>query len=479
MREANQVKISNTNGVSANALAADHIAEKCRVRVSPGGYFSILFFLTFAAGFLNYLSYVWSALFLVSAAWTIIPALLWFDRIEFDGKSLTRTGLIAFFGRLLSSSPRRLKLTDIERVETQSLWTLKSGGHVYFRYSTEVSGGGLSFVFASGGKNYRQMVRCLFPLVPEEKLDSLSLELRDYLAQPDALERKTVELKLPSADVLDNTLPKLKRSGLLREARQNIADPETADENNQNRAVELRQAANELRIAGNLAQAIEAFRRALLWQPENAGLLHEFARGLYTYASATKSQTWARRSNAALRLAAKRGENDAKLLTKIGESFLQFGNAERAAKAFRLALDIQADNFHAECGLAEAGLQDGKLAHVVHHYQAAARSAEDAATKRWAQTEAEYFSLLNTDEDYMDAEISRINWLNSFSRGRRACWRLTFIGLLIILIGSFVDENLMTLGWAMTAATSLIWAFFALAEKFLTSRSTVEDLQEE
>jgi tetratricopeptide (TPR) repeat protein len=473
MGEAAQVKISDSKG--AKPIAAEQSAARSRVRVSPGGYFSVLFFATFAAGFVNYLGYSWQAVILAVLAWTVVPALLWFDRIEFDGKYLTRTGFAAVLRRVFGLQPLRLKVAEIEHIESQSLWTLKSGGRVYFRYSTEISGNNLSFVFASGGKSYRQMIQRLFPLVAEEKLDVLSAELRDYLIASGEIERKTAALKLPSADVLDNTLPKLKRTNLIREARQNAAETDEPS-----KAVELRQAANELRIAGNLSQAIEAFRRALLWQPENAGLLHDFARGLYTYANAAKSVEWLRRSRAALRLAARRGDADADLMTRIGESFLQVGNVERAAKAFRRALELQADNFRAECGLAEIGLQDGKLAHVVHHYQAAGRAAEDAAAKRWAQTEADYFSLLSNNEDYMDAEISRINWLTSTSRARRACWRLTFVGLLIILLGSLFNEDFAAVGWALSAGATMIWAVLSIAEKVLNNRSSlVEDTSEE
>lgn len=481
MREVAPVKISNIaaeNGGLANTVA-EQKTVKCRVRVSPGGYFGALFFLSFAAGFLNYLSFHWSGLILLVSAWTILPAMLWFDRIEFDGKSLSRKGFVAFLRRIFNSTPRRLKIAEIERIETHSLWTLSSGGRIYYRYSTEISGNEMSFIFASGGKNYRQMIRQLFPLVAEEKLDARSLELRDFLAEPDELERKIEELKLPSADILDSTLPKLKKANLRREERQNIYQIEENAENSNNKAAELRQAANELRIAGNLSQSIEAFRRALLWQPENPGLLYEFADALYAYANAVKNSNWARRAIAALRLAAKRGAQDAALLTRIGESYFYAGNLERAARTFRRALELKTENFRAECGLAEIGLQDGKIAHVVHHYQSAMRAAEDAAAKRWAQGEAEYFSLLNNDVEYMEAEISRIGWLNSATRAKRACLRLTIIGLLAILGGTLFNKQVAAFGWAISAATTMAWAFLTLVEKFLSGRFPRDEEEDE
>ncbi|MEP6923079.1 MAG: hypothetical protein ABI954_01330 [Pyrinomonadaceae bacterium] len=482
MREAIPVKISNVildQGLATDRTVANKIIGKCSVRVSPSGYFSALFLLTFTAGFLNHLGFVWSGLIAASVAWAIIPMLFWFDRVEFDGKNLTRKGAMALVRGVFNSTPHRLKIADIEHVETQSLWSLKNGGRVYYRYQSEVSGGGMTFSFASGGKSYRQMVKTLFSLVPEEKLDARSIELRDFLVEPKELERKIKKLKLPSSDILDSTLPKLKRSTFRRDSLKILYQIEETAEVSSYKAVELRQAANELRVAGNLSQAIEAFRRALLWQPENAWLLYEFARGLFSYANAAKNAAWSRRAAAALRLAAKRGKQDAALLTRIGESYFQSGNFDLAAKVFRQTLQIQEENFRAECGLGEIGLQDGKIAHVVYHFQAAVRSAGDSATRRWAQTEAEYFSLLNDNLDYMETEVSRISWLGSVSRGKRICLRLTFINLPVILAGTFADETIAALGWAMTAATASAWAFLTFAESFLDSRSNPSDVLED
>lgn len=466
MRESSEAKIANSIGASANAIAA----TKHRVRSSPGGYLSLLFFLTFFSGFLNFLGFAQIGLILALTSWTTVPILWWFDRIQFDGKNLERRGFLAFLGRRFYSGSRRLKIAEIERVETHSLWSLKSGGRIFYRYSTEICGGELEFVFASGGKSYRQMVRALFPLIAEEKLDARSIELRDFLVEPEAVKFKAAELNLPSTDVLDNALPKSRR-----EIRIKPHQIEETTENAEKKASELRRAANELRIAGNLAQALEAFRRALLSQPHNGWLLHEFARALHSYANAAKNETWARRSLAALHLAAQRSQNDSALLTKIGESFFQFGKGERAAKAFRKALELETDNFRAEIGLAEIGLQDGKIAHVVHHFQAAARAAEDAATSRWARAEAEYFSLLNSDVDYMETELTRIGWLGSVSRGKRICWRLTTSGLFIVLIGNFLGEDFAALGWSISAVTSTGWLLLLLTEKLLAGRAEPED----
>ena len=458
------------NAVTAESEATE-IARKCRVRASPGGYINVLFFLTFAAGFLAYLELNLTSLMLFVAAWTIIPVLLWFDRIEFDGKSLRRTGAAARLLRLAGQSAR-LKIADIETVETNSLRALRNGGQVYYRYRCEIYGDGQSFVFATGGKAFRQMIKHLFPLIGTEKLDQRSCELRDFLIEPDYLKSKIKNLKLPSSDVVENVLPKLRRAK--RRTEKQIETPLEAaaesDRDAEQQSRELQQIANELRIHGNLAQAVEAFRRALVKQPKNPGLLRDFARALHSYAGATRSKTLLRRSVAALRLAAQRAGTDSALLVRIGENYLNIGNFKAASKAFRQALEFDSESFRAECGLAEIGLQDGKVAHVVHHYQSAARAAPDAAAKNWARGEAEYFDLLNRDAEYMETEVSRINWASSAARAKQVCWRLTFAGLVCILIGSFTSEPLVSIGWSISAATLLIWAVSGTAEAILTER---------
>ncbi len=471
--------------MSPNAVIAEseakEITGKCRIRASPGGYVNVLFFLTFAAGFLAYLQLNLTSLGLLVAAWTIIPILLWFDRIEFDGKNLRRTGAAARLLRLAGHSAR-LKIADIETVETNSLRALRSGGQVYYRYRCEIYGDGQSFVFATGGKAFRQMVKHLFPLIHHEKLDQRSCELRDFLVEPNFLKSKIKNLKLPSSDVVENVLPKLRRAKRRTEkqieARLETIAETHADVEQQSR--ELQQVANELRIAGNLAQAVEAFRRALVKQPENPGLLRDFARGLHSYAGATRSKTLLRRSVAALRLAARRAGTDSDLLVRIGENYLNIGNFKAAAKAFRQALEFDAENFRAECGLAEIGLQDGKVAHVVHHYQSAARAAEDAAAKKWARGEAEYFALLNQNADYMETEVARINWASNAAHARQIGWRLTFAGLVCILAGSFASESLVSIGWSISATTLFVWAISGAAETVLAERfPLIEDEEDD
>ena len=80
--------------------------------------------------------------------------------------------------------------------------TLRRNGRVRYRYRSEVSGRGSSFVFASGGNAYRQMVRTLFPLLGYDKVDARSSELRDYLTDSQTLRLNLELLRIASPEVL-------------------------------------------------------------------------------------------------------------------------------------------------------------------------------------------------------------------------------------------------------------------------------------
>ena len=93
------------------------------------------------------------------------------------------------------------------------------------------------------------------------------------------------------------------------------------------RAHLLRRLGNELRVAGRLREAGEAFRRALNVTPRGAWLIYDFARLLRSQASAQADARLLLRARAALRLASIRADDDLVLLPLIGESFLECGDA--------------------------------------------------------------------------------------------------------------------------------------------------------
>jgi hypothetical protein len=106
----------------------------------------------------------------------------------------------------VSGKPYRLRVSQIEQIETQSIRALRRGGNVFYRYRTTVTGRGVRFVFASGGEDYRLMVNRLFNLVPNDVLDNRSLELRDYLQDPKETLMKAEFARIPSMEVLENSV---------------------------------------------------------------------------------------------------------------------------------------------------------------------------------------------------------------------------------------------------------------------------------
>src|SRR5262249_23118770 len=147
------------------------------------------------------------------------------------------------------------------------------------------------------------------------------------------------------------------------------------------------------------------------------------------------------RARAALRLASMRGADDPRLLERIGESFLEFGQRTRAAKLFRRALELDEGAFRAQLGLAEVALGEGKLAHVIHHFRDAMRIAPDKADARLARREADYYARLNDDEEYLTTELRRMNWLEHANRVQSWAARVSFASLLVALVGSSLDQR--------------------------------------
>src|SRR6266850_1376308 len=160
------------------------------VRVSPGSYLAAASVLTFASALLLRTEKDFLALAVVVVAWLIIPILALTDRIEFDGQFLVRRGPAPFLLRLVSGRRKELSVPDFEKVDTHAVRTLRRGGRVRYRYRTQIVGRNAEFAFASGGRSYREMVRQLFPLIPVDKLDLRTIELRDYLCEPKPLNRE-------------------------------------------------------------------------------------------------------------------------------------------------------------------------------------------------------------------------------------------------------------------------------------------------
>lgn len=445
-------------------------ARLASVRVSPGGYLAAACILTFAATLLLRAQYDLYSLITIALAWVVTPVLAFTDRIIFDGQTLSRKGLIPLFNKLVKGRSQSLDVEEIERVETSAVRTIRRNGRVRYRYRSEVTGRGRSFIFASGGDSYRRMVRTLFPLLGYDKVDARSSELRDYLTDARTLRVNLEMLKIASPDVLESATNELERGGKkeARHQRPEWAGPSAVDVE---RGRLLRLAANELRAAGRLREAAEAFRRALIAIPRDGWLLYEFSRFLRSQAGALRDARLMRRSRACLRLAFRRAGEDAPLLSRIGESFYEYGESAQAARSFGRALELNARAFRAEIGLAEIALRSGKLAHVIHHYDAAARIAPDEALARYARRESEYYARLNNDDEYLASELRRINWLQNLQGARRMAARVTLVSVLVALVGPSLDEALEGVGWSLASSSLVVWVAIAALAHYLMPRN--------
>lgn len=432
------------------------------VRVSPNNYFFALFLLTFFSGLLVYLEKETTGTIVFGFAWIIVPVLFLTDRVTFDGRRLTRTGVLPRLWAKLNKSKYRLKIADVEQVETRSTRTLKRGDNIVYSYRTAIHGSGLSFNLTSGGEGYRRMIHKILPLVHENALDNRSIEVRDFFRDPKEILMKAEFAKIPSAEVLENSLVRTKSAR--KKTRQ---APALGDE----KADYLHGLANELRLGGYLPQALEAFRRALFLKPRDARLIFDFARCLHSFAAAGKNKNLSRKVFAALRLAERRAGGDPEMLSRLGECFFQYGDWTGARRAFQKSVDAADENFRARKGLAEIALREGKIAYVIHHFSTASRLAETPALKRWTRGEADYFARLNGDSEYMEMEVSRVNLLESLERSKKTCLQIALVSFPAIFIGIFFEENVIAqIGWAVSSISLLVWVGIIVSLQIFSAR---------
>jgi len=450
------------------ALRSSRGKKLASIRISSAGYLAVAAVMTFTALVCLRTHRDLPAVIIIFSTWTMIPILIFSDRLSFDGINLRRTGLSAFIQRTLLRRVLNVAVDDIERVEVSCVRTLRRGGNVRYRYRVDVVAGNSALTFSSGA-NFRRMVRALLTRIAEHKLDARACELRDHLVDPQAVRAEAERLGVASSDVLENANEAAKT---IEQRRRVLANG--SPEQDLERAALLRRCANDLRMAGRLKQSAESFRRALLIAPHNAWMIYEYARLLRSQASAFGDARLLGRACAALKLASMRAPTDAQLLERVGESLLEYCDPMRAAKIFRRVIDLDERSYRAQLGLAEVALNDGKLAHVIHHYNEAGRVAPDKAAARLARREADYYSLLNNDEDYLASELRRMNWLESTGKIQHVSARLSFAALLIALVASSVDQIVAGLAWALASSSIIAWSGSLITRRFLTTRRRVQ-----
>lgn len=446
--------------------------DPVRHKVSGNSYLSFVLVATFFVGLLLHIEFDLLAGMLFAIAWIIVPLLMILDKIEYDGSTLKRTGWVPRIWTVIMGGSTSIGVGEIELVETQALRALRKGGDVVYRYRTLVLGRETRMILVSGSESYRSIIRPLLEQLPEDVLDTRSAEIRDYLRDPKEVQTKVRFAKIPSAAVLESNIKSNNGRTSVR-----LSKPENPNENEDvsERTAFLRQLANELRMTGSLVQALEVFRRALRLDPGNGWLLFEFARCLHSYAGAEKDSRLERRALAALRLAEKRAGNEEKLLSRLGESYFQYGEWKRARKVFQMTIGLAEDSYRSVRGMAEISLREGKIAHVIHHFAVANRLAETPALRRWTSSEAAYFDKLNSDDEYMDMELSRVNMLESLEGSKKTALRIVVLGLPCIVSGMIMDVSfLVNLGWAVSGVALLAWSGILVSINMLSSRLPVE-----
>jgi hypothetical protein len=110
---------------------------------------------------------------------------------------------------------------------------------------------------------------------------------------------------------------------------------------------------------------------------------------------------------------------------------------------------------------------------VIHHYREAARVAPDASTAQMSRTEADYYTRLNDDDDYLSAELRRMNWLEHANRVQQFSARVSFAALFVALAGSFFESLVSGVAWALASSSIIGWSGALLIRKVLSRRRRV------
>ena len=187
---------------------------------------------------------------------------------------------------------------------------------------------------------------------------------------------------------------------------------------------ELFSVANKLSACGMLIRAFEAYRRSLHHDRMNGWLLYSFARNCSKLASPNATITSS--------IAPSRLRGLPKGVRMATRNFFNVSGRHTANLDIRNAPFLRLrprsrrlDNcFRAMIGLAEIALDEGKLAHVVHNFSSANRVIKSSALQKWTRSEADYFSRLTEDDEYMEIEVSRMNLVEKLERWRSFMFRV-------------------------------------------------------
>ena len=92
------------------------------------------------------------------------------------------------------------------------------------------------------------------------------------------------------------------------------------------------------------------------------------------------------------------------------------------------------------------------------------------ALVRFTEREATYFGLLNDDDACLDAELSRISWLQNLDHFRNLALRVVTLGVIVALLGPAVDETLARVGWLISMIATSAWLVAIGGRRLLSQR---------
>lgn len=400
-----------------------------------------------------------------AAVMAVIYFLIFSDAILYDGKRLSRTGLLPRSLAYIAGFSRHLRIRDIDRIETQTHRLFRYRARVYYRYRTEIVGRDLRFTVTSFAAAYPSLIRELGAAVPDGVMDVRTTEVRDYFADVDETKRRAEVAGIPDSEVLEDSLRSTLANGFRVNSVKAATDGEVA------KATQLASLGNQLRSAGLLLPAIEAFRRAVRIHSSDPRVLYGLSRCLRSLAAAERDRKLERRAGAVLRLCERRAADDTELLTRVGEVYFQNGDLRRAAAVLRRVTEMGGETFRAMRGLGEIALREGKIAHAILNFGAAERHAETPATRRWARGETEYFSRLNADDDYLETELARVNFLNKIESVNRTSLRVQLVGLTAAGIGFLLEDPLViNIGWGVSIVGLVFWTLSKISRPLFDRR---------
>ena len=182
----------------------------------------------------------------------------------------------------------------------------------------------------------------------------------------------------------------------------------------------LHQLANELRLSGYLLQSLEAFRRALILNPKDAWLIFDFARCLHSFAGSEKSEKLASKSICRASSGGKTRRCRRRIAGASGRKLFSIRRLANAPlQSLKKRLIRRRPVFVRFAVWRKSLCAKAKSRMSFTNLQPLTVWLKRPALRRWTQNEQDYFSRLNSDEDYMEMEISRVNLLENLENAEK------------------------------------------------------------